>query len=70
MKKILFLCGKDGNEGAILTALMELDDTVNQSIESVILTHTHVLAGVMSRATLANDDIAGNALLTAKDFDA
>jgi len=36
----------------------------------MIFTHTYVLAGVVDGATLANDDVAGDALLTTKYFNA
>ncbi len=69
MKKLLFL-GKYGDETTVFAAFVELNDTVDKCKESVVLAHANILAGVVSSATLANDDVAGHAFLTTKDFHA
>ena len=43
---------------------MEVDHTVCQSIQCVVLTLSDILTGEVLVATLANDDVAGNDLLT------
>ena len=49
---------------------MEFDHAVDESEEGVIAADADVLAGVVGGAALADDDVAGDALLAAKDFDA
>ncbi len=44
--------------------LAELDGTVYQCEQRVILTDTHVLTRVVNGASLANDDVAGLSELT------
>ena len=68
----LFLFGgrNDGDVGAILASAFELHCAVAEGVEGVVFTHTYVLAGVVDGAALANDDVAGDALLTTKYFNA
>ena len=49
---------------------MELNSTINQSIQRVVLTHSHIVACVVLRATLTNDDVACYALLTTENLNA
>lgn len=75
-KKLLFLLrelffgGNDGDIAAVFATFVELDDAVDKSEEGVVLTHTNVLTGVVGGTALANDDVASDAFLTTKDFDA
>jgi hypothetical protein len=69
MKKLLFN-GKHGDVTTVFAAFVELNDTVDKRKEGVVLTHANILAGVVGGTTLANDDVAGDALLTTKDFHA
>ena len=69
MKKLLFL-GKYGDVPTVFAAFVELNDTVDKCKESVVLAHANILAGVVSSATLANDDVTGYTFLTTKDFHA
>ena len=48
--------------------LNELYSSVYQCKQSVILTHTHVLAGVVNSSSLTNDDVASLSELTTKKF--
>ena len=48
----------------------ELYGSVNESIESVVLAHSNVSAGIVTCATLTNDNVASNALFTTKNLDA
>ena len=68
----LFLFGgrNHGDVGAILASAFELHCTVAEGVEGMIFTHTYVLAGVVDGATLTNDDVAGDALLTTKYLNA
>jgi len=50
--------------------LLELDLAVGFREQSVITANTDIAAGVESRATLANDDVACYDLLATVDFDA
>lgn len=69
MKKLLFN-GKHGDVTTVFAAFVELNDTVDKRKEGVVLTHANILAGVVGSTALANDDVAGDALLTTKDFNA
>ena len=48
--------------------LAELNCTVNQCKKSVVLTHTHVVTGVVYCTSLTNDDVTGLAYLTAENL--
>ena len=48
---------------------MEIDCSVNKCIKSVILTHSNIVACVVLRTTLTNDNVTSNNLLTAKNLD-
>ena len=69
MKKLLFN-GKHGDVTTIFAAFVELDNTINKSEEGVILAHTDILARVVDRTALTDDNVAGDALLTAKNLNA
>ena len=49
---------------------MELNRSVDECIQRVVLTDSYVVARVVLGAALANDDVAGYALLTAENLDA
>ena len=69
MKKLLFN-GKHGDEATVFAAFVELNDAVDKCKEGVVFTHANILARVVGGAALANDDVAGDAFLTTKDFHA
>ena len=69
MKKLLFN-GKYGDVRTVFAAFVELNDAVDKCKEGVVLTHADVLAGVVGRAALADNDVAGDALLTAENLNA
>ena len=49
---------------------MELNSTINECEQSVILTDGHVVARIVLRTALANDDVTSHALLTAENLNA
>ena len=55
---------------AVETTFPELYGTIYESIESVVLAHSNVCAGVVTSTTLANDDVACYALFTSENLDA
>ena len=69
MKKLLFN-GKYGDVTTVFAAFVELNDAVDKCKEGVVFTHANILARVVGGAALANDDVAGDAFLTTKDFHA
>ena len=69
MKKLLFN-GKHGDVATVFAAFVELNDAVDKCKEGVVFTHANILARVVGGAALANDDVAGDAFLTTKDFHA
>ena len=52
----------------VVLALVELNSTIAESIERIILTHGNIVACIVLRATLANDDVTCNNLLTAENL--
>ena len=73
MKKITYtflFCGNHGNERAVFTAFVEFHNTVDESIQRMVSSHTDILAGVMSGTTLTDNNVAGDALLTTKNLNA
>ena len=57
-------------KGLAFLLLFENDHTVSQGEERVVFADTYVFAGVVLRAALTHDNIAGNHLLAAKHLDA
>ena len=60
----------DIDELTAVAALGEEDGAVNKSVESVVLAHAYVEAGVVDCAALTLDDVAGLAGLTTENLDA
>ena len=69
-KKLLLFCGYHGDVAAVAASTMEFDHAVDEGEEGVILAHADILARVVGGAALTDDDVAGDALLTTKDFHA
>ena len=69
--RVISLLGGDyADERAVLTALVELHNAVDEGVEGVILTHADILAGIVDGAALTDDDVARDALLTTEDLNA
>ena len=49
---------------------MERYNTVNESEQSMIFTHTYVLTRIVYSTTLANDDVTSYAVLTTPNLNA
>ena len=60
--------GKDGDERFAFALLLEFDDAVTQGIQGVILAHADILARIVLRAALTNDDVASNGGLSTEKF--
>ena len=60
----------DRNDALVVLALVELNSTINERIERVVLTDSHVVARIVLCAALANDDVARDALLSTENLDA
>ena len=58
------------NVGLVLTSLVELHNTIAESEKGMVLTHANILARIVDSTALTDDDVAGDARLTAKDFHA
>lgn len=59
---------QNGNDALVVACLTEFHDAVNQGIQCVVLANTYVFAWIVLCATLAYDDVACDAFLTAPDF--
>lgn len=70
MNQLLSCIGQNRHKGTVLTAFLKLDGTVTQSEQGMISAHTYVVARVVNSATLTDDNVASNAMLTTKDFHA
>ena len=70
LTRFLVLLCKRSNRNVALVVLTTLEcyDTVNQSVESVVTTHTDGCTGIMICTTLTYDDITGLACLATPDF--
>jgi hypothetical protein len=58
-KHLLVLEGKYGNVRFVFPLAGELDGAVDEGVKSVVLTHAHVEARVVSGTPLTDDDVAG-----------
>ena len=57
------------NDAFVALALVELNSSVDECVKRIVLTDSYVVAGIVLCATLANDDVTSNALLTAENLD-
>lgn len=65
------LCCRDYRHNAlVLAALVEVYNSINECIKSVILTDTYILARVVASTALANDNVACNTCLTTPNLNA
>lgn len=62
--------GSHVDEATSVTTLGKEDETIDKSVECVVLTDTDVETGMVDCTTLTFEDVAGFSKLTAKDFDA
>ena len=73
-KLFLFLLGLSfrnyRNITLVALALVELNSSVDECVERVVLTHSNIVASIVLRATLTNDDVTSYNLLTAKNLHA
>ena len=60
--------GSHGHDAAVAVAAVESNRSVNEGEERVVLAHADVLAGIVHGTALANDDVAGDALLAAPNL--
>ena len=60
--------GNHGDKRTVVRLLAELDLTVGQGEQGVILAHADILAWVVLGAALTHENVASNAVLTTKDF--
>ena len=56
--------GQHGVNTAVAVATAEFHLAIYESIESVVFTHTYILTRIVNCTTLANDDVASDAVLT------
>src|SRR5262245_52317263 len=61
---------EDGYVRAAFSFRVELDATINESEQRVILTHPDIGAGMPLRPALARENVAGYGLLAAEQLDA
>ena len=72
MSRVPLCLSSDGHHTystTVETTFLELYGSVHESIEGVVLTHSNVSARIVTCAALTNDDVACNALLSAKNLD-
>ena len=60
--------GLNRNNAAVALTALEHHHTVGEGEERVVAAHTYVFAGIVDRAALANDDVAGDASLATPDL--
>lgn len=66
----LRLSGNHRNNALVVASLAEIHRAIDEREERVVLADSHVVAWVVLRAALANDDVACNALLATENLDA
>ena len=59
---------KDGDIGSAFSLLLELDDAVTQGVQGVILAHADILARIVLRAALTDDDVTSDSGLSTEKF--
>ena len=65
----LFSCiGNNRHKGTVFATFLELNGTVAEGKQRMVFAHTDVVARIVDSATLADDDVTGDAMLTAKNF--
>ena len=69
-KRLFSSLGDDRDVRAVFLTSLKLNGTVAEGIQSMIFAHSDVLARIVDSATLADDDVTGDAMLTAEDFNA
>ena len=68
--KLLSFRWYNGNVRAIVSFLLEDNLAVNKREKCMVFAHAYVLSGIVLGAALANDDVAGDAVLTSEDLNA
>ncbi len=58
----------NANGRTVKTTSLEHYDTILQRVQGVILTHAYVLTGIVLGATLTNDNVACDALLSTENL--
>ena len=65
-----FCVWNDRHHALVKACLLEIHCAVNQSVEGIVLANTNIIARVVLCTTLANDDVACDALLATPNLDA
>lgn len=52
------LDGEYGNVGFVVFPAAEFNDTIYEGKQGVVLAHAYIQAGIVNRATLADNDVA------------
>lgn len=58
-----FCVWNDRYNALVIACLLEIHSAVNQSVQGIVLANTNIIARVVLCTTLANDDVACDALL-------
>ena len=58
------------NSTLVASSLVEVNNTVGQSIQCIVLALCNILTGEVLVTTLANNDVAGNDFLATPDLNA
>jgi hypothetical protein len=68
---LLGFCSRNyGNNALVVATFFEIDNSVDQSIECIILTDTNIVARIMFCATLTNNDVASYYFLATPNLNA
>ena len=67
---LFFSSRKYRHETLVVTTFLEFNNTINESIQSMILTHSNVLSRIVNSTALTDDDITSDTFLTAKNLNA
>ena len=65
-----FCVWNDRHHALVKACLLEIHCAVNQSVEGIVLANTNIQSWIVLCTTLANDDVACDALLATPNLDA
>jgi len=68
LAKLCLSSGDYRNVALVVTSLLELYSAVNECVECVVRTHSHVLTGMVYCTSLTYDDVTGLAYLATENL--
>lgn len=70
LEGLSFCCWDNRNDRLVVLTLVEVNSTIYESVESIVLTLSNINAWEVLVTTLTNDDVASYTLLTTPNLNA